>query len=166
MDVQAKLDEIVEYVQSARAMPMSASAIINRTELLAMFDELREMLPTELRQAQYVIRDRQEVVQEGRREAERILESARNERARLLAKTEVVQEAAREAERVLAEARQHAADMRIEVDDYVDAKLANFEVVLQKTMNAVVRGRDKLRGRHELDALRESAYDSEDSSIG
>ena len=69
MDVQAKLDEIVEYVQSARAMPMSASAIINRTELVAMFDELREMMPTELRQAQYVIRDRQEVVAEGRREA-------------------------------------------------------------------------------------------------
>ena len=166
MDVQAKLDEIVEYVQSARAMPMSASAIINRTELVAMFDELREMMPTELRQAQFVIQDRQEVVAEGRREAERILESARSERARLLSKTEVVQEAAREAERVLAEAAQHAVDMRIEVDDYVDAKLANFEVVLQKTMNAVVRGREKLRGRHELDALREPSYSDEDTLTG
>ena len=37
--------------------------------------------------------------------------------------------------------------MRAEVDDYVDTKLANFEVVLDKTLAAVNRGRDKLRGR-------------------
>ena len=37
--------------------------------------------------------------------------------------------------------------MRAEVDDYVDTKLANFEVVLDKTLAAVSRGRDKLRGR-------------------
>jgi hypothetical protein len=37
--------------------------------------------------------------------------------------------------------------MRGEVDDYVDTKLANFEVVLEKTITAVRRGRDKLSGR-------------------
>ena len=37
--------------------------------------------------------------------------------------------------------------MRAEVDDYVDTKLANFEVVLDKTLTAVRRGRDKLSGR-------------------
>jgi len=155
VDIQAKLEEIVAYVEGARAMPMSASAIVNRTELLAMLSELRELVPTELRQAQFVIRDRQEVVAEGRREAERILESARSERSRILAKTEVVQEAAVEAQRVLEDAKEQATEMRREVDDYVDAKLANFEVVLQKTMNAVGRGRDKLRGHHEVDELRD-----------
>jgi hypothetical protein len=37
--------------------------------------------------------------------------------------------------------------MRAEVEDYVDGKLANFEVVLTKTVAAVERGREKLRGR-------------------
>jgi len=36
--------------------------------------------------------------------------------------------------------------MRQEVDDYVDAKLAGFEVALNKTLSAVSRGREKLRG--------------------
>ena len=35
--------------------------------------------------------------------------------------------------------------MRGEVDDYVDTKLANFEVVLDKTLAAVHRGREKLQ---------------------
>ena len=43
--------------------------------------------------------------------------------------------------------------IRQEVDDYVDQKLANFEVVLNKTLSAVHRGREKLRGRQELDEL-------------
>ena len=44
--------------------------------------------------------------------------------------------------------------MRLEVDDYVDAKLANFEIILRKTLGAVEHGREKISGRHdELEAL-------------
>ena len=49
--------------------------------------------------------------------------------------------------------------MRAEVEDYVDAKLANFEIVLTKTLRAVERGRQKLSGAHELDALRDDDED-------
>ena len=41
MDVQKKLDEIVEAVGNARSMPMSASCVVNRAELLAMLEEVR-----------------------------------------------------------------------------------------------------------------------------
>jgi hypothetical protein len=51
--------------------------------------------------------------------------------------------------------------MRLEVEDYVDAKLANFEIVLTKTLSAVERGRQKLSGRHELEALRDNDDDVE-----
>jgi hypothetical protein len=43
--------------------------------------------------------------------------------------------------------------MRMEVDDYVDTKLANFEIVLNKTLAAVLRGREKLHGRHDMEEL-------------
>ena len=42
--------------------------------------------------------------------------------------------------------------MRAEVDDYVDTKLANFEVVLDKTLAAVNRGREKLQRPHRRTA--------------
>ncbi len=51
-----------------------------------------------------------------------------------------------EADRILAEARQEAEEIRAEADDYVDSKLANFEVVLTKTLGSVGRGREKLLG--------------------
>ena len=72
---------------------------------------------------------------------------------RLVSETEVFAQAQLEAGRVVAEANADAESMRKQVDEYVDAKLATFEITLNKTLAAVARGRDKLRGRGEMEAL-------------
>lgn len=147
MDVQKKLDEIVAAVGSARSMPMSASCVINRAELLAQLEEVRGALPGSLAQAQELIGGREQMVEEARREAERIIESAHAQRGSLISDTEVARRSQDEADRILADARREAEEIRAEADDYVDSKLANFEVVLTKTIGSVDRGREKLLGR-------------------
>jgi cell division septum initiation protein DivIVA len=147
VDVHDKLDELTAIVENARSMPMSASCVVNRGEVLALLEEIRELLPEEFRHAQMLLADRESVVDEGRREAQRVIGQAERERQVLTSETEVVTEAQRQAARIHASAAEEAAAMRREVDDYVDTKLANFEVVLDKTLVAVRRGRDKLRGR-------------------
>jgi hypothetical protein len=147
VDVHDKLDELISVVENARSMPMSASCIINRGEVLGILEEVRALLPEEFRHAQLLLADRESVVDEGRREAARIISRAEEERVALTAETEVVSEAERQAARIRRDAEEEARVMRAEVDDYVDTKLANFEVVLDKTMAAVNRGREKLRGR-------------------
>jgi cell division septum initiation protein DivIVA len=148
--VQSKLDEIATAIESARAMPMSASCVVNRTELLGLVDDLRSLLPEAMTQAQSVLQDRDGVLADGRREAARIIAQAREERLRMVAETEVYAEARAEADRLVLEAQATAVRMQREVDDYVDGKLANFEIVLTKTLAAVERGRAKLAGRNEL----------------
>ncbi|PHQ49046.1 cell division initiation protein [Streptomyces cinnamoneus] len=152
MDVQKKLDEIVTTVAGARSMPMSASCVINRAELLALLEEVRAALPGSLAQAREVIGDREALVADAREEAERILASARAQRGSLISGTEVARQSREEADRILAEARREAAEIRAEADDYVDSKLANFEVVLTKTLGSVGRGREKLLGLPGADA--------------
>jgi cell division septum initiation protein DivIVA len=151
VDVHEKLDELSRLVEEARSMPMSASCIVNRAELLGVVEELRELLPEEFRHAQLLLDDREAVVEEGRREAQRKIAEAELERDRLTSETEVAAAAVRHAEQVHVAALEEAQTMRAEVDDYVDSKLANFEVVLDKTMAAVRRGREKLRGRTDHD---------------
>lgn len=159
MDVHAKLDELTALIEGARAMPMSASCVVNRAEVLAQLDELRAMLPTELTHARQLLDDKEAVVAEGRVEADKIIEAAKAERARMIARTEVVREATREAESLLTAARGDAERMRLEIDDYVDGKLANFEVVLHKTLQAVEKGRAKISGQHELGTLGDHDFD-------
>src|SRR3954468_17345705 len=120
VDVHAKLDELTALIENARAMPMSASCVVNRAEVLSQLDELRAMLPGALADAQRVIEDRSAVVATGQEEADRIIEAAQAERARMLARTDVLREASREAQRLVDSARSDADRMRLEIDDYVD----------------------------------------------
>lgn len=147
MDVQKKLDEIAATVSGARSMPMSASCVVNRAELLAMLDEVSAALPDSLSQAKELLGGREQMVEEARAEARRIIESAHAERGSLVSDTQIARQSKDEAERILAEARREADEIRAEADDYVDSKLANFEVVLTKTIGSVDRGREKLLGR-------------------
>ncbi|MFF3848382.1 cell division initiation protein [Streptomyces sp. NPDC002328] len=161
MDVQKKLDEIVTAVSSARSMPMSASCVVNRADLLALLEEVRAALPDSLAQAQELIGGREQMVEQARREAERIIETAHAERGSLVSDTEIARRSQAEADRILAEARKDAEDIRAEADDYVDSKLANFEVVLTKTLGSVGRGREKLLGTGP--GTDENGYEDEDA---
>ncbi|MFF1305910.1 ATP synthase F0 subunit B [Streptomyces sp. NPDC058307] len=161
MDVQKKLDEIVSTVSGARSMPMSASVIVNRADLLAMLEELRQALPGSLAQAQELIGDRDQLVEQARQEAERIISTAHAERGSLISDTEIARRSQAEADRILDEARREAEEVRAEADDYVDSKLANFEVVLTKTLGSVGRGRERLLGTGP--GLDEHGYEDEDA---
>ncbi|WP_432194679.1 cell division initiation protein [Streptomyces sp. bgisy027] len=161
MDVQNKLDEIVTAVSGARSMPMSASCVVNRAELLSLLEEVRAALPGSLAQAQELIGDREQMVEQARQEAERIIGQAHAERGSLISDTEVARRSQAEGDRILAEARKEAEDVRAEADDYVDSKLANFEVVLTKTLGSVGRGREKLLGTGP--GLDEQGYEDEDA---
>ncbi|MFG3135784.1 cell division initiation protein [Streptomyces sp. NPDC048211] len=160
MDVQKKLDEIVEAVGNARSMPMSASCVVNRAELLSMLEEVREALPGSLAQAAEVIGGHEQLVEQARQEAGRIIETAHAERGSLISGTEIARQAQAEADRILGEARKDAEEVRAEADEYVDSKLANFEVVLTKTIGSVDRGREKLLGRGQ--GFDEQGYEDPD----
>jgi hypothetical protein len=163
VDVQNKVDEIVAAVENARSMPMSASCVVNRAELIGLLNDLKAALPAELAQAQSVMADHEQVVATAQAEAERIIQGAHAERGSLISDTEVVRRAQAEADRILAEARGEVEGKRVEADDYVDSKLANFEVVLTKTLGAVGRGRTKLRGDSSVfEAEQEGETDGEE----
>lgn len=153
MDVHEQLARVRSAVENARSMPMSGNAVVNRSELLAQIDALSAELTTALAEAQRMAADREGVVAEGRAEAERIVTQARHERDRLVSDTEVYRVARFEADRLREEAETEAVELRRETDEYVDTRLANFEVALGKTLEAVARGRERLHGRSDLDTF-------------
>ncbi|MPZ73027.1 MAG: hypothetical protein GEU74_07315 [Nitriliruptorales bacterium] len=147
MDVEGYLAQMEQLLAEARPVPLSASVMVNRKDFEDVIDDIRASLPEELRQSRWVIKERDEVLQQAEREAEQTLADAKTEAARLISETEVVRRSQREAERILEEAREQSRVLRLEAEDYVDSKLANFEIVLAKTMRSVERGRERLRGR-------------------
>ncbi len=129
-------------------MPMSASAVVNRGELLARLDELGRRAGGGLRDAQTGgRRPRRPWSTRGARRPPDRRAGAQTERETIISDTEVFRVAKREADGLLEQARTEAEELRKETDDYVDAKLANFEITLERTIEAVRRGRERLAGR-------------------
>jgi len=159
VDVHEKLAELRRAVEQARSMPMSASAVVNRAEVLALIDEVSGAVDSAFTDLHRVVADKEAVVDEGRQEAERIVRDAHNEREKIISDTDVFRVAKREAEHLLEAARQEADELRKETDDYVDAKLANFEITLERTTEAVKRGRERLAGRTAFDGLTSDEVD-------
>jgi regulator of protease activity HflC (stomatin/prohibitin superfamily) len=147
------VSQLEESIRSARHMPLSSSALVDRKEVLDLIELLKRSIPEEIARARAVIRDRDDVVDRARSQAERVLERAQTEREQQLSKTEIVQAASREADRMVAEAEAVSRRIKAEAESYVEGKLATFEVVLQKTLAAVERGRARLGGRLEQDEL-------------
>lgn len=145
------LDALEQVVGQARAMPMSSSVLVNRAELLDLLEQARSILPAQLAQADEVLADADAVLQDRQREAEEIVEAARERAAELVGEQEVVRAARRRAEEILAEAERTAAGLRRDADDYCDRRLADFEIDLGRVLAQVQAGRAKLAGRLELD---------------
>jgi cell division septum initiation protein DivIVA len=146
MDLIERIEELQVLLEEAKSVPLSSSAVVNREEVLELLAQLKEEVPEEIRQARWMSRDKDELLARARKEAERVLAEAQEQRDRLLSRTEIVHEANREAERITDAAKERATKVRLEAEDYVDQKLAAFEILLNKTLATVARGREQLRG--------------------
>jgi cell division septum initiation protein DivIVA len=144
-ELEERLDELELALAEARPMPLSASVLVSRDALTQLVNEIRELLPDELRQARWVLRERESVLEEAEQTAQRIVADARQEGLRLAGETEVVRTAEREARRIQRESAEQARAMKLEAEDYIDGQLARFELVLTKTLKTVASGRDRLR---------------------
>jgi cell division septum initiation protein DivIVA len=165
MEVEERLHRLEQLVLDARALPLTESALVNRSEVLDIVADVIEALPAELREARWVLEDRERVLERARGEAEALLERAYQERDRLVSETEVVQAAAREADDILAEAIHQARLLRQEADDYVAAKLAGFEDVLRRTLQTIERGRERLAAAADVEGDGDPGSATIDSAV-
>lgn len=153
MDLIERIDELQVLIEEAKSVPLSSSVVINKDEFLEVLAQLKAEVPEEVRQARWMSRDRDELLERARKEAERIIAESREQRDRLLSRTEIVHAAEREAERIVDDGKERATRMRVEAEDYIDQKLAAFEILLDKTLSTVGRGREQLRGQRQTGAV-------------
>ena len=159
MDSIEKLNAAVTLIEEARGVPLSASCVVHRGEILEILDGARMALPSDLDQAIQIISSRDVIVEEARISAEQMIATAREDVARMVEQTAIVQAARDEAQRILDDARELADQERAEVESYIDGRLATLEVILNKTMESVARGRERLEGAGDKDVLGQLSED-------
>ena len=153
MDSIEKLNTAIAIVEEARGVPLSASCVVHRGEMLELLEDARSVLPVDLSSAEDILAKRDQIIEEGRASAEAMIATAREDVARMVEQTSIVQAARDEAKRILDDARDLAEEERQEVEAYIDGRLDTLEVILNKTLDAVARGRERLEGADDKDVL-------------
>ena len=149
MDVLVLIDKLDEMVQNAKSVPMTDQVRIDREEIWEIIDQMRSTIPEEIKQARWIVKERQEMLAEAKRECDRILGEAREQAVREASQTEIVKLAERQAGDIVDDARRQARETRLEMEDWADSILSTLEVNLDKFLGAVKRGRERLQERSQ-----------------
>jgi len=142
-DVEELLTAAIEQLEAARPMPLSNASMINREEVLELLLRAFDSLPEELRAARWLLRERDEYLEQVRLEGEQILDVSRSQAERMVERTEVAKSAEQRARLILSDAEAESRRMRRETEDFCDARLASLEGILDRTRTV---GRNRLQG--------------------
>jgi len=149
MDVLVLIDKLDDLVHNAKPMPLTDQVRVDKEEIYDILDQMRATIPEEIKQARWIVKERQEMLAEAKREAERIVKEARDRQERLVSEEEVTKQAERAAEDIIEDARAREREIRLGAEDYADDVLNMLETNLSRMLAAIQRGRERLAGKDE-----------------
>src|SRR3954453_23421156 len=162
MDVLVLIDKLDDLVHNAKAVPLTDQVRIDRGEISDILDQMPATIPEEIKQARWIVKERQEMLAEAKRECDRILGEAREQAAREASQTEIVKLAEQQAQENMYEARPPARWTRLEMEAWADGILSTLEVNLDKFLSAVKRGRERLQERSQESVVAGVGADDDD----
>ena len=118
-------------------------------------DQARVALPSDLERATKILREQDRLIEEARGSADALVAQAREEVSSMVAQTEIVAAARKEAKKIIDDVNDESEAQQDEIDAYVDSRLATLEVILNKTLETISKGRDRLAGVDAKSALTE-----------
>lgn len=146
LEAEEILRAAIDLIERARPMPMSASSIINKNEVLELLNAAVQSLPDEFRAARWLLKERDDFLARVQGEGDLLIARARDTAQRMVQRTELVKEANDHARRVVSEAEQEARDLRLKTEDWCDQELGRLEVVLERISRSVAFGRSRMQG--------------------
>jgi hypothetical protein len=145
MDVLVLIDRLHDLVRSAKRVPLRDQVRVDKQKLYDILDQMRSTIPEEIKQARWIVKERQGILAEAEREAERIVKEARERQTQLVSGHELIRQAERAREDI-DDARAREREIRAGAEDYADEILGTLELNLAKFIAAVQRGRERLQG--------------------
>jgi F0F1-type ATP synthase membrane subunit b/b' len=149
------LDRLEEMVGISKRVPFSHRVMVEEDDFVELVEQLRLAIPSEVRQAQRVVRDREKIIAEAQQEASHIIDAARSRAEYLVSSEGVLNEAKQRSEEILRAAEERRKREKGEIDVYAMQQFNRIEQALreglelidnavQDTVNELQRARDSI----------------------
>jgi vacuolar-type H+-ATPase subunit H len=149
MDVLELIDELRGLVHGAQQVPLRDEVRVDKKKLYDLLDQMRSTIPEESKHARWIGKEREDMLADAKREAERIVVEARERQTQLVAEHQLVRQAERAAQDIIDDTRVREREIRSGADEYAAEILDTLDVNLSKITAAVQRGRGRLQRRDE-----------------
>lgn len=150
MNIEEILEQLDDMLDTAWAMPLSGGKVVVDGERVRdLLDAIRANLPSEIRQARAIVKDRAEIVDTAKKEAEDIIRNAEERRAQILSHEEIVVQAQERANEIQVQTQKRAREMRRSAQDYTDDILRRTEEILAQQVGQVRQARVSLRNNKQ-----------------
>ncbi len=140
MDILQLVDRLEELFNEARAVPFTHNVVVDEDRMLEVIDQMRIVIPDEVKKAQQVLSQRDRFLAQAQEEADRTIALARDKAEQVAAKDNIVVEAQHRADQIIAQAHADADATRRDADDYVVDTLVQLQDSLEKVLNQVRNG--------------------------
>jgi cell division septum initiation protein DivIVA len=143
-DAEEILLDLIDLISKAPNVPLSSTPRIDREEVVALLEDAIACLPHEVREARFMLKERENFLNRSQREADEIIEAARTQAERLVQRTEVVRASEARARQIIDEAESTARRLKSETEDFLDRRLGSVEILIDRLMKTIKHGRDRL----------------------
>ncbi|MBV9120152.1 MAG: ATPase [Chloroflexi bacterium] len=140
MDILYLVDRVEALLRAGQKLPFSSKVIVDEHEAMDVLDQMRVVIPEEIKTARRLNQDRERITQQAAVEAERIVTQASERASELVQDHDLVHEAERRAEDILTAADDQAEEIRAGADQYALEVLRALEAHIKKTMDQIQRG--------------------------
>lgn len=123
--------------------------LIDREEMEELIDKIKIALPEEVKQAEWVSREKERYLLQAQEEAKRIIKEAENYAEELIRQDRILIKAEEEARRIITEAKMMAEDIETEAHNYAHRIMKQLEDNLDRTLKIVKQGREELYNAEE-----------------
>lgn len=136
------LDHLEELVSNS--FQIAGKVMIDRAELEEIVKKIHIALPEDVKQAEWVSREKERYLDQAQEEAKRILREAESYAERLVQDEQILIRAEDEAAKIVNEAKLTALEMETEARNYANQVLERLEESLDRTLKVVRQGREGL----------------------
>lgn len=167
MDIFTRLDRIEDFVANSKRVPLSSSVMINEAEFYDLLDDIRATLPSELKSARLVSKEKDRILTDAQRKEEELLQRAEKRADQMVQDTEIMKQAQLERDHMLDEAQEEARKIIYDAEDVADRIFGELEASLievrdstEEILGRINSWREKLRGYTQEPVEEEYEYES------
>jgi hypothetical protein len=139
MKVLELLDELDEIVDTASGVPLTNKIFVDNAEIQDIVKEIRVALPDEIQQAQWIKEQRQNILEEAKKEYEIIIRDAQQQADALVDGNEIMTRAKTAARELTAQTEANVKQLKMDTYDYIDKILFEFQGKMEQ-LNAAYFG--------------------------